>query len=571
MTEKCGTCPSAPTPAVMLVAQVVVVVVSEDALNLRRKPALSAVAILLILGLLVVGLAPLANAQAGAAPDWAPPIALTDLAAGVVADSPELAVDDEGRVHVLWYGVLDRRADQGGGLTDTLLYRSRTAGVWSSVEPIYTRDRPASGDTSSPVSSDAAARNPAFALRGSLTSARDSRLHFAVGDDLAQWYFGTPWGEAVRFALLLPPVALGAGADSVIAASAAGGLHTMLTAIPAGAEEEVSVVEGASCDACIEVLYRRSGDGGVIWSRPENLSRLEGLDVGPQVGADAEGRLHTLWVHTDVATSVGQVVEPPYLLYRRSSDDGLSWSEPVRLGAPGEGSLQATLGVGPGGRLLVVYGGMLTGSVFYQSSADGGQTWSLPGLVPDVLSPGLGPTSEPRFALTADGAGRLHLLAAGLVTAAHDGGLQLMHLTWDGQSWSLPVALASGGAQPRNPRLIAERGTMLHAVWSTTDLDVDNVPWQTIWYSSLRVEAPELAPLPTFTPLPTVSPRLAPTAAPTPTPTLLPAEIRRQATVTGPPRWEGEGVTIMFVAFGPVLLLVGGVLWLATRRGRGGE
>lgn len=532
----------------------------------RRGPLAAVVPIGLAFALLIVGLVTPAHARPAGALTWAAPLALSDPSAGVVAATPALAVDDEGRVHVLWYGVLDHRLEQGGGLRDSLLYRSRTAGVWSSVEPIYTRDRPAFSDTSSPVSSDAAARNPRFALHSSMTGARDGRIHFAVEDLSTLWYFATPHDDVVRIALLFPPISLGPATDSTLAASSAGALHTLLTAIPAGTEGP-GLAEGVTCDACIEVLYRRSGDGGITWSRPENLSRLEGLDAGPQVGADREGRLHALWEHTDIALSVGQVVEPPYLLYRHSSDDGLSWSEPVRLGVSGEGSLHATLGIGPGGRLLVVYGGMGTGSVFYQTSLDGGQSWSAPGLVTDVLSPGLDPTAERRFALAADGAGTIHLLLVGRMAGGSGDGLQLIHLSWDGVSWSAPTFLASGGAQPRSPRLVAERGNVLHAAWSTTDLDADMVPWQTVWYSSLPIAAPELPPQPTFTPQPIVLPTPSPTTAPIPTATLLPATIRRQATVTGPPRWEGEGVKTMFIAFGPALLLIGGVIWWATRRG----
>jgi len=520
----------------------------------------------LSLCLVLLGLAPLAHARPVQAPVWGEPLPLSAAATSAIASTPDIAVDAVGGLHVLWYTVRDRPAEEGGGLTDALVYMVRTGGVWSTEEPIYSQDRPPYSDTSSPLSSNATARNPAFALDGSVASARDGQLHFAVGDLQAQWYFGVPWGAVARVAALLPPVTLGAGTASTIASGDDGSLHVVLTAIPRGLEAAAQA-SGASCDACLEIVYRRSGDGGITWTRPENLSRLDGQDGGPELGTDEQGRVHLLWAHLGAA----QPDEPSYLIYERSTDGGQSWAEPQRLGAPGEGSLQATLGVGPGGRLLAVYGGAATGSVFFQSSGDGGQSWSPPGLVPGVISPGLTTTSGRRFDLAVDGAGRFHLLMVGSLPANSGSEAQLLQLSWDGQSWSSPVPLASGGGEPGAPRIVVERGNLLHAVWSTSEADAERGERQTVWYSSAPIEAPELAPLPTFTPIVTVVATAAPTSTPLATPTLLPAESRQVDTIEGPPRWEGESLQVLVIALGPVLLLLGLVLWWATTRGRDRE
>jgi hypothetical protein len=352
--------------------------------------------------------------------------------------------------------VLDRPAEEGGGLTDAIIYVVRAGGAWTAPESIFAQDRPAFSDTSSPLSSDAAASNPAFALHGSAASARDGKLHLAIGDLNAQWYLAAPWDEVVRMANLLPPFALGRGSESVLVGAANGALHVALTAIPRG--QEGAIPDGATrCDTCLEIVFRRSDDG-VVWTRPENLSRRDGQDSNPQLGADDEGRVHLLWAHQ----GLGLPDEPAYLLYARSADGGLSWAEPQQLGAPGEASLHAVLGVGQGGRLLAVFSGVSTGSVFFQSSADGGLSWSTPGLVPGVLSPGISATGGRRFALAVDGAGRFHLLMVGALPADSGSGSQLLQLSWDGQSWSAPAALASGGAEPGNPYLAVERGRLLH-------------------------------------------------------------------------------------------------------------
>lgn len=514
------------------------------------------------LWLLVLSLALPAPALPAAAGPWSPPLALADPAQSVVAAAPALAVDGEGGVHVIWYSVLSAGDGQGGGLTDALVYRGYAGGVWSLPEPIYTMARPLTGDTSSPVTSDAAANNPIFAMQGAVASAPDGRLHIVVSSSRGQSYISAPWRDVVREALLLPPTPLSDGSAGAIASADDGALHVVFAGIP-GAQAEPA--EGSSCAlGCQEILYRRSADR-LLWARPENLSRLVGVDASPQVVADARGGVHLLWEHTELTQSA-----EPYQLYRHSADGGLSWDAPVRLGAPGEGSAQGALGVGPGGQVLAVYGGTRTGSVFFQSSADGGASWSPPGLIPGVLSGNPGAAASNRFSLAADGAGRLHLLMVGTQPAGLVAEPQLLLLSWDGQAWSAPAVVPSGGPGPAAPQLWVSRGNSLHAVWSTTETMADETSRQMVWYSSAPLDAPETPPAPTFTPLPVVLPTAAPTAQPTPTATALPAELRSLETLEGPPRWEGESLPILFIAVGPAVLLLSLVVWWASRRGRAG-
>lgn len=519
-------------------------------------------ALLLIwLALALGGLAaaPAARAQPLAAAIWGEPLPLSDPALSPVAVAPSLAVDEAGGVHVLWYSVTTRSEELGRGLTDALLYRGRSGGVWSTPEPLFFTDRPITSDTSSPLTSDAALRNPFFALEGALASAPDGKLHLIAGGRSLQQYVSAPWHDVVRLALLLPPVQLGEGEQGAIAAGPDGALHVMFAGVPRGAE-----AAGGGCGDCVEILYRRSDDG-TLWTRPENLSRADGRDARPQIALDERGGVHLLWEHHGLE----QAGAPAFLIYRRSTDGGQSWEAPAQLGAPGEASLHPAIGAAAGGRLLAVYGGAATASVFYQASHDGGATWSAPSLVPGVQSPDLAGAAR-RFSLAADSAGRLHLLMVGTQPASLSADPQLLHLVWDGQAWSAPSALASGGPAPRGPQLRVGRGNELHAVWTTGEAADDGGLRETVWYNSALVDAPALAPVPTFTPVPTVAPPEVTPTPPPPTATALPPEAREIATVEGPPRWEGESLPILFLACGPVLLLIGAVIWWASGRGRGG-
>lgn len=517
----------------------------------------------LLLVLVALGLAPIASA--GPARAWEQPQLLSDPAVSVVAAGPDLVVDAEGNLHVAWYSVVSGPPEQGG-LVDAIVYRGRIDGVWSAPEPIVMRERPAYGDTSSPLTSDAALRNPQFAVSGALASAPDGRLHLAIGGQGAQQYLHAPWREVVRMALLLPPVSLGAATASAIAGGDDGLIHVALIA-PPRRPEPTAQPDAPACEGCLDLLYRRSEDGGLTWTRAENLSWIEGAQASPQIGADGLGQVHLLWEHRDP----GQPDAPGFLLYRRSADGGRSWDEPALLGAPGESSRLPALGVGRDGRLLAVYAGESTGSVFFQASGDGGRSWLPPGLVPGVLSPGVTETAGRRFSLAADGAGRLHLLMVGVVPAGGEEGQRLLRLSWDGQGWSAPEVLPGGAGTPGSPQLAMARGNRLHAVWAGAELDADGGLRQTIWHSSAPVDAPELAPAPTFTPIPRLAP--TPTAVPTPTlgPTPLPAAARDEQVLEGPPRWEAAGLEVLFLALGPVLLLLGGLLWWAHWRASAGD
>jgi len=505
--------------------------------------------------LCLTAIVPLSSAQARPLYAWEPPLRLSAPATSPVASNPDLTIDGDGRLHVIWYSVLSRTNEQDR-LVDALMYRVRVDGVWSTVEPIMLRERRSVGDTSSPLASDAAMNNARFTVRGRLVSAPDARLHMVTNTDGKQQYLHAPWDDVVRMALLLPPANLGEGNSTSIASSPDGTLHVAFAAPTRRSEPSAP-----PCITCQDIRYRRSSDGGLTWTRAENLSLLDGANLAPQIGADDLGQVHLLWEHQ----GAGPSNDTTFPIYRRSPDGGQRWEEPVPLGVPDDQLSQVTLGIGRAGQLLAIYTSATSGSVLFQSSNDGGRTWSPPRLVPEVTSPAGSAASERRLSLAADGAGRMHMLVVGVVGTTGDNEPQLWHLTWDGLNWSAPESLTGPGAAPQSPGLVVERGNRLHAVWMTTETDGDQGARQTIWYTSAPVAAPEVAPPPTFTPIPRILPTPTPIPTPVPTPTPLPDESRSQPAIEGPPRWEGESLEILFIAMAPVLLIVAIVAWWFLR------
>lgn len=504
---------------------------------------------------------------AQAAPDrprWSQPVQISEPLSSelAIASAPDLAVDVERTLHLVWYSVVRHNGGGGPGFADILNYRARRAGAWLPSQPIFTQPRFVFNDLLATTAGDGGARNPTSELRSSLLAAPDGRLHLLTGNVETQWYLHAPLGDVVRTLAIFPARELAASSHGQITASDDATLHMLFSAVPPG----LDTVEAPDvCTLCTDVFYRRSEDGGLTWSNPENLSRYNGNDAEPKIVTGGAGQVHAIWEHRDDgAGSFDGIV------YQRSVDHGRSWEKPVSLGVPTEIGARSALAATHTNGVMVVYEGPASDGTFYQYSADGGLSWSSPGIIPSVLSRDNIRHSYHRFSLAADGDGRMHLLMVGLLPASASPSPQLLHLIWDGSSWSEPGVLASGAPRPFAPRLVVERGNHLHATWFTSNSAPErDYEEQLVWYSDAPLVAQELAPPPTLPPPPTVTPVVAPTAPALPTPTPLPPVSRDVAAIDGPPLWELRGLQAVAVGLVTAALpigLLGLMLMLARRR-----
>jgi hypothetical protein len=147
----------------------------------------------------------------------------------------------------------------------------------------------------------------------------------------------------------------------------------------------------------------RSVDRGETWW-PEDLAPLEGLplhDYSQPVLARDPVSSH---LYLALASAGGDI------FVSRSTDGGLTWSDPVQVDDPAAVyAEEPDLVVGPDGTLYVVWSDFRTGQdtdVFFSRSTDGGQTWLQPPVEVDdeVVQ---GNQYEPHLAL--DPTGRLHV------------------------------------------------------------------------------------------------------------------------------------------------------------------
>ena len=119
-----------------------------------------------------------------------------------------------------------------------------------------------------------------------------------------------------------------------------------------------------------EIYYKRSADGGQIWTADQRLTFTSGTSNWPKLCADISG-LHLAWSEysDDVCAEV---------YYRRSTDGGNNWETPIRItNTVGYGSIGGEM-VSDGNGLHMEWADAITGNgdIYYSTSTDGGASWS---------------------------------------------------------------------------------------------------------------------------------------------------------------------------------------------------
>ncbi|MDF2473269.1 MAG: exo-alpha-sialidase, partial [Anaerocolumna sp.] len=111
----------------------------------------------------------------------------------------------------------------------------------------------------------------------------------------------------------------------------------------------ITYVEARSSEsdwAPMDIIMVRSTDSGKTWSKPNVL--VNGLDMGKTVNnpvmiASKDGTIHLLYcVEYGVESKGGGV------FYRKSTNDGLNWSEPIDISASTNPEYRNAIATGPG-------------------------------------------------------------------------------------------------------------------------------------------------------------------------------------------------------------------------------
>lgn len=207
-------------------------------------------------------------------------------------------------------------------------------------------------------------------------------------------------------------------------------------------------LEQLPCAFCGDLLYRRSTDNGMTWSSPHNLTETE------RSGADRmdiwQGKSSRIYIDWDEGLDwyVGRgTALDVRLMY--SEDEGQTWSEPVILDGGGLANsrpIQIAATELDGEGLLAVwrYATDDDRRIYYQISDDLGHTWTHPEPIPGILARELNETPLDDYELVTDIAGVAHFFGAGVSDVTPQANTSLFHIEFRQGQWWHPSRVFEG-------------------------------------------------------------------------------------------------------------------------------
>jgi BNR repeat-like domain len=119
-----------------------------------------------------------------------------------------------------------------------------------------------------------------------------------------------------------------------------------------------------------EIYYKSSPDSGSTWSATRRITWTSGGSYMPVIAVDSNDHIHVAWYDN----TPGNLE----LYYKRSEDDGSTWSSSQRLTWTSGGSRYIALAVGSGNALHMAWYDDTPGAseIYYKNSPDGGSTWN---------------------------------------------------------------------------------------------------------------------------------------------------------------------------------------------------
>ncbi|MEO7913403.1 MAG: sialidase family protein [Roseiflexaceae bacterium] len=169
-----------------------------------------------------------------------------------------------------------------------------------------------------------------YTVRNSIIMGHDGKLHMLVRAGLVTTYRDVPWNAAWSARDWSEPRNInGSGSYfNALATDSKGALHVLWNEAITDDPKDPKPI----CSYCADVFYRRSNDDGKTWSSPINLSQSQQGSVKQQIKIDKADSIHAVWEEGfDWYATKGT---PTAGMYRRSRDGGLTWDPPVRFTLP---------------------------------------------------------------------------------------------------------------------------------------------------------------------------------------------------------------------------------------------
>lgn len=414
---------------------------------------------------------------------------------------PDLAVDHEGRVHVVWNETNHQAMNnpKPGDYIERVYYSLWDGQRWAPANDIVAPQ--------------------ADIIRNAIAIDAYDTLHLVFGwHDL--YYKQAQADEALSAADWTSPRLVNGRGSTYMSDIAVYQDTLHIVYDDRGAED-------GECPGCADIFYRRSLDRGLTWSAPVALLATGTGSSRAQIEVDKTGVIYLAWDEGwDRLTGRG---DPQYGVYMCSADGGNNWADPTSVSYPNGTSAQLSVGAdGQSGVMLVwrttspEYPG-----IYYMWSVDWGESWSPPQTLPNIVARPWGSPFDV-YDMATDSAGHIHLLATGHFSPGQGAASDeqsppgLYHFEWDGHDWSPPLPVYEGNWYPEYPHLVIDRGNQLHATWF-----VRKDPWEVVaphqvWYAHGQSQSPAESPMAESTLLPADEPETIGTPTPYPTPALRP-------------------------------------------------
>lgn len=136
--------------------------------------------------------------------------------------------------------------------------------------------------------------------------------------------------------------------------------------------ETINVVWGDMKDSPGRIIFVRSTDLGATFGDPVDVSKSTGVAFEPEIAIGPDDAINVVW--QDNAGG------PNAIMFSRSTDGGVSFSEPKRISRGSGAATEAAIAADASGRLSVVWVDQSSGNAegFYSRSTDGGDSFSEP-------------------------------------------------------------------------------------------------------------------------------------------------------------------------------------------------
>jgi hypothetical protein len=451
---------------------------------------------------------------------------------------PVLITDQEQRMHAIWSQSDNNGLDSPG----TALYYARWEdGKWSQPEmilasPMGKADQPAAGIDGSDQ------------LYVTWSGGLDGEIYISSAE-ASQAVVPSSWSDPEQ----IPSLQKAGSAPSILIEP--DGIINIAYAIPLNENRGIYLV--------------RSEDGGSTWSNPIQIFNAEetgwAMVDAPRLAITENGHLHILWTRYTMPSGPG----PLSLMYSRSEDHGISWSE-ARTVVDKPVIWSQIIGTGDQTVQRIWQETSSTGTtLWHEQSSDDGENWIR--TVPvSVFGDTVGTPS-----LTRDSAGRLHLL---LVIHSGTNKFDLQHWLYDGERWSAERSLGMSFISNTNISSVegdvSEAGNLGVLVSDLTSIVDNSTQEYEIMFSNRLLEIPEVnvtpeeqnTPQPQFTP--TAVDELQPTKTQSPvaaTPTGTPIVIQNEPE----PAYSSNWIAIAGpIAIGLIVLIVIVIIFRGIRNWR---